>query len=87
MTLVLIVANDTDFESQLEERTYSSLYPQRLRLAPYTTEELFEILAVRARHSLTEESLHRSALRYISAMISNPSNRLTLDTDRGRSND
>ena len=72
ITLVLITANDGTLESRLEERTYSSLNPQRLGLVPYTIEEQFDILAARARHALTPQSLHRQALRYIATTISNP---------------
>lgn len=72
LTLVLITTNDTDLESSLEERTYSSLHPQRLTLDSYSTGEIYDILAARARQALNPRSLHYRALEYIATSIANP---------------
>ena len=71
LTLVLIAANRADLESKLEERTYSSLHPERLYVEPYSNQEIFDILADRAQNALTSQSLHRQALARIAPNVDN----------------
>lgn len=71
LTLILITANHADLASKLEERTYSSLHPERLYLGSYSEKELFDILADRARKALGPRSLHRNALTRIVSNIDN----------------
>lgn len=72
LTLVLIAANHADLATKLEERTYSSLHPERLYVSPYSNKELFDIIADRARKALSPKSLHREALARIVSSVDNP---------------
>ena len=75
--IVAISANHSDLASQLEERTYSSLYPQRIEFTPYTGENIYQILLERARNALKEQSLHQEALTYIASATTNAALGLT----------
>lgn len=55
--------------SVLDERTASSLLPQHLHLEPYTSEEIFKILANRAAIAFRPKSLHHQALKQISESV------------------
>jgi len=69
--LILISSETSSLEDRVDERTYSTLQPQRLSFEPYTPEEAYEILAKRARHSLEPSSLHHNALTYITSTTTN----------------
>lgn len=69
--LITITANHEDLSSQLEERTFSTLQPQRIGFEPYSGELIYEILADRARKSLKTRSLRREALTYIASSTQN----------------
>ena len=66
-SIVAISSNQTELHSELEERTYSSLQPQNMVFEPYDPEQVYRILAERARNALKPQSLHREALTYISS--------------------
>jgi len=69
--LILVTANAEDLSEQVEERTFSTLQPQRIGFEPYTGEEIYEVLADRARKSLKPKSLRREALTYIASSTQN----------------
>lgn len=73
ISLITISANKHDLGVQLEERTFSSLHPQRIRFDPYTNEEIYRILVERARKALVEQSIHREALISIASTVNNVS--------------
>ena len=61
----------------MEERTFSTLQPQRIGFEPFTGEEIYEFLADRARKSLKPRSLRRKTLTYIASSTQNLKVRLT----------
>ena len=69
--LITITANHKDLSCQVEERTFSTLQPQRIGFEPLTGEEIYEVLADRARKSLKPQSLRREALTYIASSTQN----------------
>ena len=69
--LITITANTEDLSQQLEERTFSTLQPQRIGFEPLTGEMTYQILADRARKSLKSRSLRREALTYIASSTQN----------------
>lgn len=69
--ILLISTHKTELESALEDRTFSSLYPQRVSLEPYEAEHVYRILADRAENALRTRSIHREALTYMAASVSN----------------
>jgi len=71
LSLVLIPNSPTSIEDQVEQRIFSSLYPRMVTLEPYSSEELFKILAGRARKGLAPRSLHIEALDYLSSSTRN----------------
>jgi Cdc6-like AAA superfamily ATPase len=71
LSLVLISNGQASIEDRVEERTFSSLYPRTVTLKPYASEEIFEILAGRARKALIARSLHTEALDHISSSTEN----------------
>jgi Cdc6-like AAA superfamily ATPase len=71
LSLVLISNGQASIENRVEERTFSSLYPRTVILEPYSSEEIFEILASRARKALAQRSLHTGALAHISSSAEN----------------
>ena len=71
ISAVTISSNTENLESLIEERTYSSLQPRRIGFEPYTGEELYQILAKRAKKALASKSLQREALTYIASSTSN----------------
>jgi len=75
--VVLISSQTVDLSQSLEERTYSSLQPQRIGFEPYTPGEAYQILRKRAENSLKPESLHKNALTYIVSTTQNISQGLT----------
>ncbi|ELZ80153.1 cell division control protein cdc6-like protein [Haloferax gibbonsii ATCC 33959] len=72
LSVALTYSSSQEFSELVEERTYSTLYPETLELEPYSTEEVYQILAERARLSLKPRSLQHEALSYISETIRNP---------------
>jgi len=77
LSLVLMTANYEDLSEQVEERTFSTLQPNRIGFEPYSGEEIYEVLADRARRSLKPRSLRREALTYIASSTQNPALALT----------
>lgn len=75
--LVLLTANHADLNRHLEERTYSTLQPQRIDLNPYTQRQAYQILADRAEKALKPQSLHQDALNHIVSRTQNLSLALT----------
>jgi Cdc6-like AAA superfamily ATPase len=71
ISTILISSQTPTLENQIEERTHSSLYPQKIQFEPYTGEYIYDILHQRAQDSLTKQSLHREALTYIASTTSN----------------
>jgi cell division control protein 6 len=71
ISTVTITSDQTDLQSKLEERTYSSLQPQRIVFKPYEAKQVYRILANRARTALRPQSLHRDVLTYISSRTRN----------------
>ena len=71
LDLITITANHKDLSCQVEERTFSTLQPQRIGFEPFTGEEIYEVLADRARKSLKPRSLRREALTYIASSTQN----------------
>ncbi|AZH26696.1 Cdc6/Cdc18 family protein [Haloplanus aerogenes] len=71
LSLVLISNGQASLEEWVEERTFSSLYPRTLTFEPYSSEEIFKILADRARKALAPRSLHKEALSHISSSTRN----------------
>lgn len=69
--LILITANTENLSKQVEERTFSTLQPKRIGFEPFTGEEIYEVLADRARQSLKPRSLRREALTYIASSTQN----------------
>lgn len=72
LSLVMVSSDSKPFSERIEERTYSSLYPTRIDFEPYSAEEIYCILAERARLSMKPESLDREALTYISSIEQHP---------------
>ena len=77
ISVITISSNTEDLESLIEERTYSSLQPRRIGFEPYTGEELYQILAERAKKALASKSLQREALTYIASSTTNVGRGLT----------
>lgn len=71
LSLVLISNGQSSIENRVEERTFSSLYPRTVTLRPYSSEEIFEILADRSRKALIARSLHTEALDHIVSSTKN----------------
>jgi len=69
--LVLISSNHEDLKNKIEQRTYSSLQPQRIGFEPYTAEKSFQILLERAQKALIDQSLQKAALTYITSTTQN----------------
>lgn len=70
-SVITISAHYQDLQKRVEERTYSSLQPQRIGFEPYSAEQIFQILLSRARKALKPRSLQRSALTYIASTTPN----------------
>jgi len=71
LAVVTISANHSDLQSEVEERTHSSLQPQVIHFYPYDQETARSILSQRAEHSLTPRTLHREALQQITRSTHN----------------
>ncbi len=69
LSIITISANHQ--EPPVEERTRSSLQPQRISFPPYTGENVYEILLKRAKHSLANQSVQKEALTYIASTTDN----------------
>jgi len=69
--LNIITISSNHSQLPLEERTKSSLQPQRINFPAYTGEELYEVLRQRAEDALISRSVHRNALTYIASTTSN----------------
>lgn len=69
--IVTISSSLTPPETQLEQRTYSSLLPRPIVFEPYTAEDVFEMLGERAQQALAPRSLRREALTYIVSSTQN----------------
>lgn len=75
--LILITANHRELRDQLEERTFSTLQPRRIGFEPFTGEEIYKLLAERAKNSMKPQSLRREALTYIASSTQNLTAALT----------
>ena len=75
--LIMITANHRELRDQLEERTFSTLQPRRIGFEPFTGEEIYKVLAERAKNSMKPRSLRREALTYIASSTQNLSAALT----------
>ena len=75
--LVMVTANHRELRDQLEERTFSTLQPRRIGFEPFTGEEIYKVLAERAKNSMKPRSLRREALTYIASSTQNLSAGLT----------
>ncbi|WP_181687351.1 Cdc6/Cdc18 family protein [Halorhabdus salina] len=75
--ITVITANVEKLGERLEPRTYSSLQPRRIQFEPYTGEQVYKILAKRAKKSLAERSVHRNAVTYIASKTQNTELALT----------
>jgi orc1/cdc6 family replication initiation protein len=73
VTIVSVSSDMSGIEHRLDSRTYSSLYPEKHVLNPYSGDHIYEILAERARKSFAPKSLRREALTYISSATQNAS--------------
>lgn len=73
-TNVGVVAISADYPSLgdvLEERTYSSFHPEYVDVPAYSPNDMYQILATRAKAALTADSLQRDALRRIADRTQN----------------
>jgi orc1/cdc6 family replication initiation protein len=73
LSLILISSNHSNLQDQIEERTYSSLQPQKISFGPYDAETIYQILKRRGEKALKPRSLHREALSYIASTTQNTS--------------
>ena len=71
LSIVLVSANYEDLSSVLDERTYSTLQPQAIRFAPYTSNETYRILEARCRNALARTPFPKEALSYIAMQTAN----------------
>lgn len=69
--LVMVTANHRELRDQLEERTFSTLQPRRIGFEPFTGEEIYKVLAERAKNSMKPRTLRREALTYIASSTQN----------------
>jgi len=75
--LVVVTANHRELRDQLEERTFSTLQPRRIGFEPFTGEEIYKVLADRAKNSMKPQTLRREALTYIASSTQNLDTALT----------
>jgi orc1/cdc6 family replication initiation protein len=73
----IITISPKQQELDTEERTQSSLQPQRIKFPAYTGEQIYEILLQRAKQALQQRTLHEEALTYIASTTSNAAYALT----------
>ena len=69
--ITIVSAHTASLQSQIDERTYSTLQPRRIGTEPYTSEQVYQILSERARQSLEPTSLHHEALTYLASATEN----------------
>ena len=69
--IIIVSAHTASLQSQIDERTYSTLQPRRIGTEPYTSEQVYQILSERARQSLEPTSLHHEALTYLASATEN----------------
>lgn len=77
VTLALTTARPDQLNTDLEERTQSSLQTRTMQFEQYSGQQLYDILAHRARESLQPRSLRQDALTYIASTTSHSSFALT----------
>lgn len=77
ISIILTSSNHKSIENQLEERTYSTLQPERISFEPLTAEQIYQILAERAQASLKSRTLQHEALTYIASTTQNLTYALT----------
>jgi len=70
VTILTISSHKTDLRDAVEQRTYSSLYPQTVELDRYGAEAVYRILSGRVERALRPRSIHRGALTYVASSIS-----------------
>jgi orc1/cdc6 family replication initiation protein len=71
ISIILSSSNHRSLEDQLEERTYSTLQPERIGFEPLTAEQVYQALAERAQASLKSRTLQHEALTYIASTTQN----------------
>ena len=71
ISIILTSSNHQDLQQQLEERTYSTLQPERVSFEPFTAEQTYQALAQRAEQSLKDRTLQHEALTYIASTTQN----------------
>ena len=69
--LLLTTSQTRDLRERLDGRTYSSLQPGTVVLEPPTGEQVYQVLAERARQSLEPKTLRREALTLIASTTQN----------------
>jgi orc1/cdc6 family replication initiation protein len=72
LSIITVSSQTTDPRKTLEERTYSSLQPEKISFEPYTGETTYQILVDRAQKALKPQTLQRQALTYITSTTNNP---------------
>lgn len=71
LCLIGISATQPSLAPVLDERTYSSLRPHHLAIAPYTSDQVIDILTHRIEAALPPDTVNPAALEYIGATTSN----------------
>lgn len=67
LSVITVSANHPDLSTVVDERTYSSLQPQRVAVDPYTEQEAGQILRYWARDALDRINLSEAAISTITA--------------------
>lgn len=65
LSMVCITSNTEIVESELGERTYSSLNPRKIVFKSYSSQDISKILVHRAKLSLHPNTLHQKAMKKI----------------------
>lgn len=73
LTTILVSSTDSGLQSMLERRTYSSLHPKAIEFDRYSVEEMYNILATRARDAFQPRSVQQQALRLIASSTASAS--------------
>jgi len=66
-----VLSSLSDVASLVDTRAYSSLYPEEVTVEPYTADDIYKLLAIRARQAFQPRSLHREAITYIASSTQN----------------
>lgn len=71
LRLALISSNYPDLSNEMDDRTFSSLQPQKITFQPYSQEQATRILARRTNRALMDRTLSHGALRRITSTTVN----------------